>query len=129
MMKKAEIDEILMPGDFTEQESHEHRVRSQFWDKIRKVAGRIPFMDDVIAAYYCAMDPQTPTKVRGVLLAALAYFVLPLDSIPDVLVGFGLTDDITVLTVAFSVVSGHIKDSHREAARQFLQDERSRETA
>ena len=32
-------------------------------------------MDDVVAAYYCAMDPQTPTKVRGVLMAALAYFV------------------------------------------------------
>lgn len=122
-MKKVEIDEILMPGDLNEQEAHERRVRSGFWDKVKKAAGRIPFMDDVVAAYYCAMDPQTPAKVRGVLMAALAYFVLPVDSIPDVLVGFGLTDDITVLTVAFSVVSGHIKDSHREAARIFLQDE------
>jgi len=122
-MRKVEIDEILMPGDLDEQEAREKRVRSGFWDKVRKAAGRIPFMDDVVAAYYCAMDPQTPAKVRGILFAALAYFVLPADSIPDVLIGFGLTDDITVFTVAFSIVSGHIKESHREAARDFLAEE------
>ncbi|MEM7214576.1 MAG: YkvA family protein [Pseudomonadota bacterium] len=119
-MRKAEIDEILMPGDLAEEEARENRVRSDFWAKVRKSAGRIPFMDDVVAAYYCALDPETPAKVRGTLLAALAYFVLPLDSIPDFLMGFGLTDDITVLTVALSIVSGHLKDSHREAARRFL---------
>ena len=122
-MKKAEIDEILMPGSMSKQQAHEEEVRSGFWGKLRKTAGRIPFMDDLVAAYYCAMDPQTPAKVRGTLLAALAYFVLPVDSIPDFLVGFGLTDDITVLTVAFTIVSGHLKESHREAARRFLQDE------
>lgn len=122
-MEKAEIDEILLPGSLSEQEQRESRVRSGFWEKLRKTAGRIPFMDDLVAAYYCAMDPETPTKVRGTLLAALAYFILPVDTIPDFLAGFGLTDDITVLTVAFSIVSGHLKDSHREAARQFLMDE------
>lgn len=119
-MKKAEIDEILMPGDLAEEKAREDRVKSGFWMKVRKTAGRIPFMDDVVAAYYCALDPQTPTKVRGTLFAALAYFVLPIDSIPDFIAGFGLTDDITVLTVALSMVSGHMKESHRQAARQFL---------
>ncbi|MEM9278237.1 MAG: YkvA family protein [Pseudomonadota bacterium] len=119
-MRKAEIDEILMPGDLAEEAAREERVRSGFWMKVRKNAGRIPFMDDVVAAYYCALDPETPTKVRGTLFAALAYFVLPVDSIPDFLAGFGLTDDITVLTVALSIVSGHLKESHREAARRFL---------
>ena len=119
-MKKAEIDEILMPGDMAEDARREETVRTGFWRKIRKTAGRIPFADELVSAYYCAMDPETPTRVRGVLLAALAYFILPMDSIPDFLAGFGLTDDITVLTAALSLVSSHLKEGHRDAARQFL---------
>ncbi len=119
-MKKAKIDEILMPGSPRDEQSREEQVKSKFWIKLRKTAGRIPFADDVVAAYYCALDPQTPTKVRGTLFAALAYFILPLDSIPDFLVGFGLTDDIAVLSAALSMVGAHVRDSHRAAAIRFL---------
>ncbi|MEL7029106.1 MAG: YkvA family protein, partial [Pseudomonadota bacterium] len=58
-------------------------VERGFWPKLRRLAGRIPFADDLATAYYCAVDPATPTRVRGVLLAALAYFVMPADLIPD----------------------------------------------
>jgi len=122
-MKKAEIDEILMPGDEAENARREEEVRSGFWQKIRENAHRIPFMEDVVIAYYCALDPETPTRVRGTLLAALAYFLLPTDAIPDFLIGFGLTDDISVLTLAITMVSSNIKDSHRLAARKALQPE------
>lgn len=122
-MKKAQIDEILFPDDEETNAEREQTLREKFWIKLRKTANRIPFMEDVAAAYYCALDPQTPTRVRGILLAALAYFVLPLDTIPDFLLGFGLTDDITVLTVAFTAISGNIKDSHREAAKKALEGE------
>lgn len=119
-MKKAQIDEILMPGDEAENARRERTLREKFWDKLKQSAARIPFMEDVVASYYCALDPNTPTKVRGILLAALAYFILPLDSIPDFLVGFGLTDDIAVLTVAFNAIRGNITPAHREAAREAL---------
>ena len=122
-MKKVEIDEILMPGSPQEERSREKRVRSQFWGKVRRTAARIPFMDEVVSAYYCAMDPKTPTRVRGTLFAALAYFILPVDSIPDFLVGFGLTDDITVLSAAISMVGAHITQAHRDAAADFLSSE------
>ncbi len=122
-MKKSEIDEILMPGDEAENQKREEDVRAGFWQKLKENAHRIPFMEDAVTAYYCALDPDTPTRVRGTLLAALAYFLLPLDTIPDFLVGFGLTDDITVLTLAFTLVSGNIKDSHRLAARKALHQE------
>lgn len=99
-MKKAQIDEILMSDDDAENLEREKTIREKFWGKLMETAARIPFIDEVAAAYYCALDPQTPHKVRGILLAALAYFILPLDVIPDFLIGFGLTDDITVLMAA-----------------------------
>ena len=120
-MKKAQIDEILMPGSDEENAERERKLQDGFWAKVKKTASRVPFMEDVVAAYYCALDPKTPTRVRGILLAALVYFVMPVDSIPDFLIGFGLTDDLTVLTVAFSTISGHITDAHRAAAKEALE--------
>ena len=100
--------------------SRETRVRSDFWVKFRSVAGRIPFADDLVAAYYCALDPETPLKVRGTLLGALAYFILPLDGIPDFILGIGFTDDAAILAAAVSMVASHITPRHRAAAAKAL---------
>ena len=99
------------------------RVSAGFRSKLRRVARRIPFTEELRAAYDCALDPHTPSRVRATLLAAIAYFVLPLDTIPDFLLGFGFTDDATVLLAAISLVSSHIGDNHREAARRALDDD------
>lgn len=99
----------------------ERRVRRGFWRTMRRAAGRIPFAEDAGAAYFCALDPATPGRVRGVLLAALAYFVLPADMIPDFVAGLGFTDDATVLMAAVAAVSPHIRRRHRERARRVLE--------
>jgi len=99
---------------------NERIVEEAFWKKLLKVAGKIPFAEDAAAAYFCVFDPQTPSKVKAVLLAALAYFVLPFDLIPDFIVGLGFTDDAAVLALAIAMVSGSIKDSHRKRARAAL---------
>jgi uncharacterized membrane protein YkvA (DUF1232 family) len=95
-------------------------VERGFWKKLLKAAGRIPFAEEAAAAYFCAVDPATPTRVKGVLLAALAYFVIPTDAIPDFVAGLGFTDDAAVLAVAISIVSRHMMPQHRERARAAL---------
>ena len=100
----------------------EGEVREKFWRTAKKAARQIPFMDEVVAAYYCAMDRDTPLRAKGILLAALGYFVLPVDTIPDVILGLGFTDDIAVLTAAITAVSAHITPAHRLAARQAIAD-------
>jgi uncharacterized membrane protein YkvA (DUF1232 family) len=59
--------------------------------------------------------------VRAVLLGALAYFVLPLDAVPDVLPVLGLTDDAAVLAGTIKLVWSHIQPVHRDAARGALE--------
>jgi uncharacterized membrane protein YkvA (DUF1232 family) len=118
-MKKQPVQEILEPEKAANQED---QVRSEFWSAAKRAANRIPFMDEVVAAYYCAMDPETPFRVRGVLLGALAYFILPFDAVPDFLMLFGFGDDIAVLTAAIASVRGEIKESHRKAARDALKE-------
>jgi uncharacterized membrane protein YkvA (DUF1232 family) len=95
-------------------------VEQGFWAKIRRLAGRVPFVTDLVAAWYCAMDRATPYRVRAVLLGALAYFVVPVDIIPDVVVGLGFVDDATVLATAVASVAEHIKPHHVARARRAL---------
>jgi|SRR5581483_5059139 len=95
-------------------------VDRDFWTKLRKVAGKIPFAEDAAAAYFCAVDPTTPSRVKATLFAALAYFVMPFDVVPDFLAGFGFTDDAAVLALAISLVAKNITEQHRERARVAL---------
>ena len=59
-------------------------------------------------------------KAKLVLFAALGYFVLPIDAVPDLVTGLGFTDDATVLATALGVVGAHIREPHRIAARRLL---------
>ncbi|MDO8533271.1 MAG: YkvA family protein [Xanthobacteraceae bacterium] len=93
-----------------------------FWRKLRRAVAYIPFAEDAITAYYCALDRQTPVRVRAALLAALVYFVLPTDVIPDFLPGLGYTDDAAVLAAALQLVASHILPEHRAAARRALEE-------
>ena len=100
----------------------EQLVRRDFWSKIKRVARQVPFAEEAVAAFYCAFDVKTPTRVKGILLAALAYFILPFDAIPDFILGLGFTDDATVLLTAVMTVRGHITEEHRRRARAALAD-------
>lgn len=115
------LDGDVLPDDAKiDLEGDEARVRRDFWVTARKAAGSIPFMDEVVAAYYCALDRETPLRVRASLLGALGYFVLPLDVIPDFIFGLGFTDDAAVIMGVLALMRVHITDEHREAARKAL---------
>lgn len=108
-------------GALAEDVANRETVDRGFWRKVRRTAGRIPFSEDAVAAYYCARDSETPGRVRAVLLAALAYFVTPADLIPDFIAAVGFTDDATVLTAAIATISGYIKPRHVTHARLTLE--------
>jgi uncharacterized membrane protein YkvA (DUF1232 family) len=119
-MADVKDGEILGPED---EAAREKRVRSKFWSTLRRAARAVPFSEELVAAYYCALDPQTPHRVRAILLAALAYFVLPFDTVPDILAGVGFADDVTILLAAISAVRAHIAPRHRDAARDALAED------
>lgn len=98
----------------------ETQVREKFFPKLARVLARVPFAEDLLAAYYCAFDRETPVKAKGILIGALAYFILPIDLVPDLVLGLGFTDDLAVLIAAFKVVTTHVTPAHRERARDAL---------
>ncbi|CAA7612762.1 YkvA family protein [Magnetospirillum sp. UT-4] len=96
------------------------RTEATFWSKVRSVIGRVPFLDEVVAVWFTARDPATPTTAKAILLGAVAYFVLPFDLVPDVIAGLGYGDDLAVLVAAVRAVRPHITDDHRTRAREAL---------
>jgi uncharacterized membrane protein YkvA (DUF1232 family) len=95
-------------------------VRRRFWSKLKRVVAKLPFAEDLLAAYYCAFDKETPRHVQASLLGAIAYFILPFDFMPDVMPILGFTDDAAILATAIRMVASHITPEHREAARAAL---------
>ncbi len=96
------------------------RVETGFWATVRKTLGRVPFVEEAVAAYYCAIDRDTPLQVKAIIMGALAYFVLPTDMIPDFIAAMGFVDDAAVFYAALRVVAPHITYDHHAKARRTL---------
>jgi uncharacterized membrane protein YkvA (DUF1232 family) len=102
------------------QRVNERRVVRGFWPKIVRTAARIPFAGQALSVWFAARDPQTPAAAKGVMLGALAYFVLPIDAIPDIFAAVGFTDDAAVIAALLATVGTHVRRRHRDQADQAL---------
>lgn len=109
------------------QRQNESRVKDGFWPKIRRHARRIPFIEEAVAAWFCARDPKTPSHIKAAILATLAYLIIPLDALPDFLPGLGFTDDAAMFWAVWRMLSSHVTDEHRQKAAEALDAEHLRE--
>jgi uncharacterized membrane protein YkvA (DUF1232 family) len=117
--------EVVQPEDFvgSDRAHNEQVVKEGFLNKARRYLRHLPMADEAVAGYFCMLDARTPVWVKGTVAAALAYFILPTDAIPDILPVIGLSDDAAVLTAALTAITSHLTDEHRSRARQWLQTE------
>ena len=103
------------------QKVNELHVKRGFWPKMVRTAARIPFADQALSVYYAARDPETPVAAKGMMLGALAYFVMPLDAIPDIFAGIGFTDDAAVFAALIATLGANIKRRHRDQASEAVE--------
>lgn len=117
---EAEIapDRALVPAVM---KLNERRVDQGFWPKIRRTVAKIPFAKDVLSVWYCAKDDDTPIVAKGMMLAALAYFVMPVDAIPDFIAGLGYTDDAAVFAALMAIIGRNLKPKHKAAAQRDIE--------
>ena len=67
-------------------------------------------------------DPRTPRRARWLLAAAIAYFLSPIDLIPDWIPVLGQLDDLVIVPLlvflALRLIPREIVAEHRHAVRQ-----------
>jgi uncharacterized membrane protein YkvA (DUF1232 family) len=91
-----------------------------FWQKVSDFAKKAgcEVIEKALQSYYALQDADTPAWAKGVLIAALGYFISPADAIPDIVPVVGYADDLGVLVAAMATVATHIKDIHKEKAKE-----------
>jgi uncharacterized membrane protein YkvA (DUF1232 family) len=100
---------------------NERLVVRGFWPKIRKVAAHVPFASEALSVWFSVQDPETPAAAKGLMLACLAYFILPTDAIPDWIPVIGYADDAAVFTTLLGLVGKNLKPQHRQSARDAVE--------
>ena len=83
-------------------------------------AGR-EVVEKVLWLYYAAQRPDVPRWAKLTIYAALAYFILPTDAVPDMLPGIGYVDDLGALSTALLTVAGYVDEDVKQRARERLQ--------
>jgi len=93
-----------------------------FWEKVKKYALKAgkEVIEKALMLYYCLQDKDTPKWAKGVIVAALGYFIFPMDAIPDFTPVVGYADDLGVLVAAFATVATYIKEEHKQKAKETL---------
>ncbi|GBF49337.1 hypothetical protein LPTSP4_08480 [Leptospira ryugenii] len=95
-------------------------VKENFWKKVKEVGGKVPFLRDAIALYYCLLDESTSLTAKASIAFALAYFILPIDAIPDLFLVLGFTDDATIIASTIYMLQTQLKPIHYEKADAFM---------
>ncbi|MES2264837.1 MAG: YkvA family protein [Pseudomonadota bacterium] len=96
---------------------------SNFWGKLKNFAlqaGR-EVVEKALWLYYAAQRPETPLWAKTIIYGALAYFISPVDAIPDITPIVGYADDLGALAAAIATVSTYINDEVKELAKKKLQ--------
>jgi len=121
LWKHASVD----PGDYVGRDDarNQDAAKARFVATAKRYLGRLPLARETVAMYFCMLDGKTPVWVKAAAGAALAYFVLPFDAIPDFLPVIGLSDDASVLAAALTAVSTHVKPEHRDQAAHWMAHE------
>lgn len=95
---------------------------SSFWEKIKNFAKQagLEVIEKAFWLYFAAQRPETPAWAKTVIYSALAYFISPLDAVPDITPVIGYGDDLGILAGAIATVSFYITDEVKEETSKKL---------
>jgi len=96
-----------------EAEDAKAQVEQDLFETLRRA--RTHLEGEVLALYHFMRDPKAPASAKGVAIAALLYFVVPIDVIPDWIPIVGFADDAAVITAAVAWL-GPMLQPYRQAA-------------
>ena len=97
---------------------------NDFWSKLKKYAIKIgkELLEKALCLYYVAQEPHVPMTVKTIIYSALAYLVLPIDLVSDIIPGVGYSDDLVVISTALISAMQYVTPEIEEKAQKKLAD-------
>lgn len=87
-------------------------------NSIGKLKDDVVLLQSLCLAYWRGEYRAISKKSILAVVAGLLYFVSPFDAIPDWIVGFGMLDDIAVLSWVMKIIADELEDFRAWRARQ-----------
>jgi uncharacterized membrane protein YkvA (DUF1232 family) len=78
-------------------------------EKLKKVVNQIKLLYELIRSYIDGSYREIPWISIATAVAAVIYFLAPIDLIPDVIPGIGYVDDLLVARFALSAIGSDLK--------------------
>ncbi len=108
----------------TEEDYDEEKVQKKIdyvdenlWGKLEHSGRRISFAKDILALYKYMKDPLVRWYRKAIVVAALVYFIVPIDTIPDITPLFGYLDDLGVITALLKYLGSELMGYYPEGYR------------
>lgn len=94
------------------------------WDKMtNKVqAAGIGLIYKALQLYYAAQNPACPAKVKAGIYAALGYFIVPFDLIPDFTPAVGYADDLSAVGAALVMAQMYIDETVKQKSKDRIRE-------
>ena len=100
-MEKAPKDIVKYQKHYTKERLDRKLVR---WSK--RAGEKVVYL--ALLLYYAMIDKNTPVGYKAIILGALGYFILPVDMLPDFIIGLGFTDDLAALVAAYQAIQSSV---------------------
>ena len=109
----GDLDELDFGEKSKEKIKKEYEPKAEYvaenlWYKLEKVGKKISFAKDIMALFSYMQDSFVSWHRKAIVIAALIYFISPIDTIPDVAPLFGYLDDLGVITALLKFLGSEL---------------------
>lgn len=109
----GELSELDFGGKSEEEIKKKYAPKAEYveenlWYKLEKVGKKISFAKDIMALFRYLQDSFVSWHRKAIVIAALIYFISPIDTIPDVAPLFGYLDDLGVITALLKFLGSEL---------------------
>lgn len=84
--------------------------------QVKSIGAKVTYA--VLLLYYAYRKKDTPAWAKRIIVGSIAYFLSPIDGIPDLTPFIGFTDDWGVLAFGLVAIACYVDEEVREQARQ-----------
>jgi len=105
------FEDYDLGGDMDEEryQINADKVARGFEEKMNKVGEKLRFAQDLIALFRYFRDGDVAWQKKTIVVAALLYFILPIDAVPDLVPFVGYLDDFGVIAAVTAYLSAELK--------------------